>query len=200
MYTELDVLRGRKDIIINESYTAPVLQMSSLIGMPGVRHGFTTRLGGVSTGIYESMNMGLHLEDDRYKVMENYRRIGESIGINYRRISCPDQVHETNVLVCTEDDAGDGIIRERTHKEIDAQITNVKNLPLIVYAADCVPVLFYDPVSRVIGTAHAGWKGTVHGIAAKTVEKMHEVYGCLSENIYAFIGPSIGPDNYEVDI
>ena len=185
--------------ILNMEGPAPFLQVKGFLDLRGIKHGFTTRLGGVSTGIYESMNMGLHLEDDVNLVMENYKRIGESMGIDPMRISCPNQVHKDNILVVKEEDAGDGIARELTHFEIDAQITNVKDVPLIVYAADCVPILLADPVSRVVGSVHAGWRGTVSGIAAKTVNKMCEEFGCLPENIHAVIGPSIGPDNYEVD-
>ncbi|HBZ03954.1 MAG TPA: peptidoglycan editing factor PgeF [Lachnospiraceae bacterium] len=173
--------------------------MDGLSDINGIKYGFTTRLGGVSTGIYKSLNMGFYLGDDRENVLENYNRVGSAMDIDITRMSCPNQVHKSEVLVVTEEDAGDGITRELTHSEIDAQITNVKNLPLIVYTADCVPILFADPVSRVIGTSHAGWRGSVAGIAAKTVNKMKEVYGCLPENIIAIIGPSIGPDNYEVD-
>ena len=185
--------------IMNTETKAPIIQVPSFLELRGIKHGFTTRIGGVSKGIYKSLNLGIHLEDDRENVLENYRRVGEALGIDINRISCPDQVHKTNILVATEEDAGDGIARERTHFEIDAQITNVPNLPLIVYTADCVPILLADPVSRVVGTVHAGWRGTLAGIAAMTVEKMVEVYGCLPENIMAAIGPSIGPDNYEVD-
>ncbi len=186
-------------IYYNTEGEVPVYQIKALKDMPFIRHGFSTRLGGVSKGIYESMNLGLYVGDDRNFVLENYARFGRTLGIDYTRISAPDQVHKSNVLVVTEEDAGDGISKDKTHFDIDAQITNVKNIPLIVYSADCVPILLVDPVSRVIGTVHAGWRGTVDGIAAKTVEKMSEVYGCLPENIHAVIGPSIGPENYEVD-
>lgn len=192
-------LRNGSDRFLNVDGEVPFVELRGFKDLKCIRHGFTTRLGGVSTGIYESLNLGLHLEDDRTSVLENYRRLGKSIGIDYTRISCPNQVHKDNILVVTEEDAGDGIVRDLTHFEVDAQITNVRNIPLIVYTADCVPILLADPVSRVIASVHAGWRGTVAGIAAKTVEKMVEVYGCLPENIHAAIGPSIGPDNYEVD-
>ncbi len=178
---------------------APFIRVRGFDDMNGITAGFTTRLGGASRGAFSSLNLGINTDDNERAVMENYRRIGVSMGIDHTRISCTHQVHKSNVLVVTEEDAGDGIARPRTHFEIDAQVTNVKNLPLIVYTADCVPIILADPVSRAIGVAHAGWRGTVAGIAAKTVEKMVSEYGCLPENIHAAIGPSIGPDNYEVD-
>ena len=187
------------NISLNTNGEVPFIQIEGFSDVPLIQHGFSTRLGGVSEGIYESLNLGLRLEDDRTKVLENYRRLTKCMGIDHTRISAPDQVHKSNILIVTEEDAGDGISRNLTHFEIDAQITNVKNVPLIVYTADCVPILLADPVSRVIGTVHAGWRGTVAGIAAKTIEKMTETYGCMPENIKAIIGPSIGPENFEVD-
>ena len=197
--TNYQGIHSPHNIKLNTDGIAPFVEIEGFKDMSCIKHGFTTRFGGVSQGIYESLNMGIHLDDNIEDVKENYRRIGASIGIDPRRISAPNQVHKSNILVVTEEDAGDGIARDLTHFEIDAQITNVKNVPLIVYTADCVPILLADPVSKVIGSVHAGWRGTVDGIAAKTVEKMVEEYGCLPENIHAIIGPSIGPDNYEVD-
>ena len=192
-------IHSSNNIKLNTNSEVPFIEVEGFSEIPNIIHGFSTKLGGVSTGIYESLNLGLHLEDEEVKVLENYKRLGQSMGFDYKRISAPNQVHKTNILVVTEEDAGDGIARPLTHSEIDAQITNVKNVPLIVYTADCVPILMVDPISRVIATVHAGWRGTVEGIAAKTVEKMKEVYGCMPENIHAVIGPSIGPSNYEVD-
>lgn len=197
--TDFKGIHSPGNVRLNNKGQVPLVQVEGFLDMPFIKHGFTTRVGGVSKGIYESFNLGLHLDDNPEDVMENYKRLGNSLGIDYTRISAPNQVHKTNILVVTEEDAGDGISRELSHSEIDAQITNVKNVPLIVYSADCVPILLADPISRVIGSVHAGWRGTVDAIAAKTVEKMCEVYGCLPENIHAVIGPSIGPDNYEVD-
>ncbi len=192
-------INSKNNIFLNTEGTVPFIQSEGMKNLRAITHGFTTRLGGVSTGIYESLNMGLHLEDDREKVLENYRRLGVSMGFDHTRISAPNQVHKSNILLVTEEDAGDGISRDLTHFEIDAQITNVPGIPLIVYTADCVPILLADPISRVVASVHAGWRGTVQGIAAKTIEKMISEYGCLPENIRAFIGPSIGPENYEVD-
>ncbi len=187
------------NVTLNVEHDTPFVEIEGFKEMDFISHGFSTRLGGVSTGIYESMNLGIHLDDDKDLVIENYKRITEALGVDYKRISCPNQQHHDNILVVNEEDAGDGIIRDLTHNDVDAQITNVPSLPLIVYSADCVPILLADPVKKVIGSIHAGWRGTVMGIAAKTVKKMQEVYGCNPKDIRAAIGPCIGVDSYEVD-
>lgn len=188
-----------ENIIIDNSGRAPFIKLKGMDRFTGIRHGFSTRLGGVSKGIYESMNLGLKLDDEKENVLRNYEIFGESVGIDHTRISSPDQVHKAKVLVATEEDAGDGIVRPLTHFEVDAQVTNVKNLPLIVFGADCVPMIFYDPVHEAIGTAHGGWRGTVMRIAGNVIKTMKEEYGSDPGDIHVGIGPSIGPGNYEVD-
>ena len=192
-------INDKNNIYLNTDGEVPYVQSKAFSGLRGITHGYTTRLGGVSTGIYESLNLGFLVGDDAEPVMENYKRLAESAGFDYTRISTMYQQHTTNILDVKEEDAGDGISKERTHIGYDAQITNVPNIPLFVYSADCVPIILADPISRVVATVHSGWRGTVQGIGAKVVQKMIEDYGCLPENIYAFIGPSIGPENYEVD-
>ncbi len=192
-------INDKNNIYLNTDGEVPYVQSKAFSGLRGITHGYTTRLGGVSTGIYESLNLGFLVGDDAEPVMENYKRLAESAGFDYTRISTMYQQHTTNILDVKEEDAGDGISKERTHIGYDAQITNVPNIPLFVYSADCVPIILADPISRVVAAVHSGWRGTVQGIGAKVVQKMIEDYGCLPENIYAFIGPSIGPENYEVD-
>ena len=194
--SEIDRLNN---VTLNVEHDTPFVEIEGFRELSFITHGFSTRLGGVSEGIYESMNLGIHLDDDRDKVIENYRRLTSAIGVDYKRISCPNQQHHDNILVVKEADAGDGIARNLTHSDIDAQITDVAGLPLIVYSADCVPILLADPVKKVIGSVHAGWRGSVMGIAAKTVKKMQEVYGSEPKDIRAVIGPSIGIESYEVD-
>ena len=184
------------DVIMNP---VPYIKVRDFTGGERILHGFSTKLGGVSGGWFKSLNLGFKTDDSRENVISNYKLLGESMGFDYERLSLPDQVHDTKVIVVGKKDAGVGIVRENTHLGIDAQITNVKNLPLIVFTADCVPILLYDPIKEVIGTAHAGWRGTVNGIAAKTIKKMQDTYGCSPEDIRVAIGPSIGPDSYEVD-
>lgn len=197
--TKYTGINDKNNIYLNTDGEVPYVQSKAFSGLRGITHGYTTRLGGVSTGIYESLNLGFLVGDDAEPVMENYKRLAESAGFDYTRISTMYQQHTTNILDVKEEDAGDGISKERTHIGYDAQITNVPNIPLFVYSADCVPIILADPISRVVAAVHSGWRGTVQGIGAKVVQKMIEDYGCLPENIYAFIGPSIGPENYEVD-
>ncbi|HHW46573.1 MAG TPA: peptidoglycan editing factor PgeF [Clostridiales bacterium] len=164
-----------------------------------VTHAFSTRTGGVSTGIYSSMNLSFTLGDQEENVLENYQRFCGAIGIDYKRLVFANQTHKTEIRIATEQDAGKGIIKIRDYNDIDGLITNTRNLPLVTLYADCVPLLFLDPIKKVVGTSHAGWKGTVGQIGLKTVEKMREVFGCNPEDILVGIAPSIGPCCYEVD-
>lgn len=164
-----------------------------------VNHAFSTRLGGVSTGIYSSMNLSFTLGDSDQNVFENFRRFCGAIGVDHNRLVFAKQTHKTEIRVVTEQDAGKGIIKQRDYDDIDGIITNTRNLPLVTLYADCVPLLFCDPVKKVIGASHAGWKGTVGQIGLKTVEKMNETFGCNPADILVGIAPSIGPCCYEVD-
>lgn len=178
----------------------PFVRVTGFDSLSFVNYGYSTRLGGVSESYFREMNLGLKLGDDREKVIQNYKLISEAIGLSdYRRIVCPDQVHLTNIRHVTEELAGDGIEKPLSAKEIDGQITNVPGIPLIVYGADCVPLLFADPKKKVVGTAHGGWKGTAAGIAGKMIREMKEVYGCDPQDIFVAIGPSAGACCYEVD-
>ena len=156
-----------------------------------VIHGFSTRLGGVSQGPYASLNLGLGKEKENPdRTRENFSRFCEAVGADLDKLVCAKQVHLDQVRVVTADDAGKGVDRERDY-EADALITNVPGIPLAVFTADCTPILFYDPVKRVIGACHAGWRGTALGIAAKTVARMEEVYGCNAADLRCAIGPCI---------
>ncbi len=164
-----------------------------------VRHAFSTRLGGVSSGIYESMNLSFSLGDIHDNVLENYRIFCESAGIDYKRLVFSRQTHKDIVKVVTEADCGKGIIKARDYDDIDAIITNVPGVPLCTHYADCVPIFFLDPVKKAIGMAHAGWRGTAAEIVLKTVQKMEQVFGCDPKNVLAGIAPSIGRCCFEVD-
>lgn len=165
---------------------------------PGVKHGFSTKLGGVSTGVYESMNLGFGRGDSDDNVYENYKRMANALDMSMDRMCLSHQTHTTNVAIIKESHAGNGIVRPNEFHDIDGMITNVKNLPLVTFYADCVPLFLYDPVKEVIGLSHSGWRGTVGKIGKITVEKMNAEFGCQPTDILCAIGPSICKDCYEV--
>lgn len=163
-----------------------------------VRHGISTRQGGVSEGIYSTMNLSFTRGDEEERVIENYRRIGAAIGAAPERMVGSQQTHTTNVRTVTEEDAGKGIVRPRDYADVDGLMTNVPGICLVTYYADCVPLLFVDPVKKAIASSHSGWRGTVHKMGRVTVEAMQRQYGSRPEDIVAAIGPSICQACYEV--
>lgn len=183
---------------IKEVDHVPVLQYPLLNATKVVCHGISTREGGVSEGIYRSMNLSFSRGDQQENVMENYRRIAKTLGVSVENIVCSAQTHTTNVKIVTEKDAGKGVTREKDYTDVDGLITNVPGLCLATFYADCVPLLFVDPVKRVIAASHSGWRGTVGRIGKVTIEKMKDEFGCKPEQIYAAVGPSICQDCYEV--
>ena len=183
---------------LKEKNHVPYIQFKNLSATGIVKHGFSTRKGGVSTGIFSSMNLNFKRGDDPDAVMENYRRIAAALDIRVEDMVLSDQTHTTNVRVITEEDRGKGILKPQDYRDVDGMITNVPGLVLVTSYADCVPLYFVDPVRKAIGLSHSGWKGTVGHIGQKTVWKMHEVYGSEPKDIVAAIGPSICQSCYEV--
>ena len=163
-------------------------EVSSLIGVP---HCFTTRLGGVSTGYLESLNLGIHRGDDPANVLENYRILGAAVGFAPEQTVFTRQTHTDIVRAVDGNNRGEGLFRD-VEPECDALVTNTPGLALCAFTADCTPILLHDPVTGAVGAVHAGWRGTVAGIAAKTVEAMVREYGAKPGNIRAAIGPNIG--------
>lgn len=183
---------------LKEKNHVPYIQFKNLSATGIVKHGFSTRKGGVSTGIFSSMNLNFKRGDDPDAVMENYRRIAAALDMRVEDMVLSDQTHTTNVRVITEEDRGKGILKPQDYRDVDGMITNVPGLVLVTSYADCVPLYFVDPVRKAIGLSHSGWKGTVGHIGQKTVWKMHEVYGSEPKDIVAAIGPSICQSCYEV--
>ena len=183
---------------VNEKEGVTFLTYPVFEEMPEIVHGFSTRLGGVSEGIYSSMNLSFTRGDKDEAVKENYRRIAAAIGFEMESIVTSDQTHTANVRRITEEDRGNGITKPRPYKDVDGMITNVPGIVLATFYADCVPLYFVDPVHKAIGLSHSGWRGTVAKIGKVTVEKMREEYGTKPEEIYAAVGPSICQDCYEV--
>lgn len=176
----------------------PYLSFGLLEESGMVKHCFTTREGGVSEGIFSSLNLSFTRGDREEAVRENFRRVSEAFEIPMERFVFTDQTHTDHVRVVTAEDAGKGLTRQRDYTDVDALITNEPGLMLSAFFADCVPLYFVDPLHRAIGLAHSGWRGTVAGIGAKTIEKMTEVYGSRPQDLLCAIGPSICRDCYEV--
>ena len=164
-----------------------------------VKHAFTTRLGGVSEGMYGEMNMSFTNGDRREAVLQNYKLIFEAIGADVNKAVLSHQTHTNNVRIVSEDDIGKGIFKDRDYDDVDGLITNIPGVSLVTQYADCTPLLFCDPVKKVVATSHAGWRGTASEIGRITVEKMQNHFGSDPSDIIAAIGPSIGQCCYEVD-
>ena len=160
-----------------------------------VPHCFTTRLGGVSTGTLESLNIGMHRGDTEENVAENYGILGKTIGFDPKNLVLTWQIHTDVVRRVTKaDHAG---FDHRGYPQCDGLITN--GTALVVFTADCTPILFHDPVSGAVGACHAGWRGTAADIAGKTVAAMCREFGCLPGNVSAAIGPNLGACCFETD-
>lgn len=164
-----------------------------------VSHAFTTRLGGVSDGMYSSLNMSFSNGDKYENVLENYRRMCSIIDVDINKVTLSRQTHTNNVKIITNEDIGKGLSKERDYDDVDGLITNIPGVCLVTHYADCTPLLFCDPVKRIVATSHAGWRGTASEIGKVTVEKMQQVFGCSPKDIIAAIGPSICKNCYEVD-
>ena len=162
-------------------------------GKHGVRLVFTTRRGGVSTGPYAELNLGMSAGDDPARVTENRRLLCDTLGLDVNRLSIVKQVHSDRVVVVDEIRDSDSPVIEA-----DAQVTAAPGIPLFGLFADCLAVYLYDPAHGVIGLAHAGWRGTVAGIAGKTVAVMTERFGTRPEHCHAALAPAAGPCCYEV--
>jgi YfiH family protein len=157
-------------------------------------HACFTRLGGVSEGQWSSLNLGSTVGDDPRTVQENHRRIFDAFGITRAQVVSPYQVHGRNVVRVTARDGGSVI------PATDALITDRPGVALLLRFADCTPVLFYDPVQRAVGLAHAGWRGVAAGVAATTVQAMGAAFGTRAADVWAGIGPTIGPLHYSVGV
>ncbi|MEY8390317.1 peptidoglycan editing factor PgeF [Lachnospiraceae bacterium 45-W7] len=171
----------------------PLLEQTGM-----VKHCFTTRQGGVSQGIFKSLNLSFTRGDDREAVEENFRRVSQVLGTRYEDFVLTDQTHTTNVRRVGKEDAGKGITRERDYTDVDGLITNEPGLVLSTFYADCVPLYFADTKNRAIGLSHSGWRGTVGRMGRATLEAMRREFGTKPEEVICAIGPSICQDCYEV--
>ncbi|MCL4458339.1 MAG: peptidoglycan editing factor PgeF [Chloroflexi bacterium] len=175
------------------------LQFENLVRYKEIIHAISTRHGGVSNGIYRSLNMSFSVGDATDNVVSNRAILCRALNIPAEAIVVPQLAHSCNVAVVSSNDKGQGALRGGTGIPVsDALITDSPGLFLLITFADCVPLLFYDPVKRAVGLAHAGWKGTVNQIARHVVGKMTQDFGTDPADLIIGIGPSIGPCCYEV--
>ncbi len=163
-----------------------------------VPHCFTTRLGGVSTGYLNSLNIGMHRGDAPENVAKNHEILADALGYDVKKTVLSHQVHSDVVRVVTEKDCLG--FDHHQQPECDGIITNTPGLALVVFTADCTPILLHDPVTGAVGAVHAGWRGTAMDIAGKAVGAMVSAFGCSPENIRAAIGPNISFCCFETDV
>lgn len=165
-----------------------------------VNHAISSRLGGVSDQPFKSMNLAMHNGDIIEKVIDNRKLFCNAIEINYHNIVTAEQIHGDHIVYVNEEHIGKGSVSyEDAIKGTDALITNCRNVPLMLFFADCVPVIIVDPIKKAIAVSHAGWKGTVKKIAQKTILAMEKNFQTQSQDCLIGIGPSIGQCCYEVD-
>lgn len=163
-----------------------------------VKHLFSTRLGGVSEGIFSSMNFSFTRGDEKEAVVENYRRIARVLDCDPEDFVCSDQTHTTNIRLVTRADGGKGIFTPKDYTDVDGLITQEPGLMLVTFYADCVPLYFLDPVHKAVGLAHSGWRGTVNRMGRAMVRAMGEAFDTNPKDLLVAIGPSICQDCYEV--
>ncbi len=176
-----------------EFYTFDIFEKTGL-----VEHMFSTKIGGVSEGCFESLDLSYTRGDDAERVTENFTRAAAAIGSDIKNITIARQTHETNIRLMDENDRGRGVTKERYPESYDAIMTDKKGVMLVTLHADCVPVYFVDTNKKAVALAHAGWRGTVEKIAEKTVLKMMAEFGSCPEDILVGIGPSISKCCFEV--
>ena len=183
---------------IQNDYNGVVYHTSTTMDHPGLIHGFSTRLGGVSQGHFASLNLrGSGPDPDTPEnVRENYRRFCAALGADLPGLVLSKQVHQDTVRHVTADDAGKGLLRPVDYTA-DALVTNVPGISLMVFSADCTILLLHDPVSGSIGAVHAGWRGTALDLPAKAVAEMGRLFGAKPENIRVAMGAAIGQCCFE---
>ena len=195
----LDIRYKNHDQVFREvEKETPFLEYPLLSDTGIVRHGFSTRLGGVSEGCFSSMNLSFGRGDEEEAVRENFRRMASAIQVRCEDMVFSRQTHTTNVRVVTEEDRGMGFLRPTEFQDVDGMVTNIPGICLVTFYADCVPLFFVDPVKKAIGLSHSGWRGTAGKIGKETVELMERQFGSDPADILAAIGPSICQECYEV--
>ncbi|PIQ27796.1 peptidoglycan editing factor PgeF [bacterium (Candidatus Blackallbacteria) CG17_big_fil_post_rev_8_21_14_2_50_48_46] len=178
------------------------LQNPAWLNISGLRHGFSTRAGGVSEAPYASLNLKYPTgqETEAYEaVLENRRRLGAGLSMNIERLVACRQCHGAGLYTVKAEDAGRGAFsQEEGIADTDGLITAETDLPLLIQVADCLPILLVEPVAHVIGAVHAGWRGTQAQILRRVIERMQAEFGAQADRIQVAIGPGIGFEQFEV--
>lgn len=186
-------------MIQKEAGSLPLWFFQNLLQYQEIQHFVSSRAGGFSHRPYDSLNLGFHVGDNQETVLKNRQQLALSVGIPLDNFTFARQVHGSNVKIITEDLRGSGAHQESTAiSDADALVTNVTHICLMVLHADCVPFLFFDTKRKVIGVAHAGWRGTLRMVVQNTIKIFMEKFCCSPNNILVGIGPSIGPCCYEI--
>lgn len=206
LHREKFYFREEKECRLECDGEAPVIHFRALDALPGVKAGFSTRFGGVSSGELGELNLGFGRGDDPVAVQRNYQVFCGSMGIQTGQLVLSDQVHGTELACVSREDTCAGKGENPTEPcqvrknltAVDGLLTGEKGVCLVTAYADCVPLFFYDPGRGCIASSHSGWRGTAAGMGRRTVEKMEQYYGCRREEIVAVVGPSICQSCYEV--
>lgn len=194
-----DVIKIR-EVFDGNSRRVPLLYYPLLEETGMVKHCFTTREGGVSKGIYATLNLSFTRGDKDEDVRKNYEILARALDVDLHKFVFTDQTHTTNVRVVTKEDAGKGLTCPMDYHDIDGLVTNVPGLVLSTFFADCTPLYFLDPVHKAIGMSHSGWRGTVGRIGKNTLDTMRDAYGTRPEDVLCAIGPSICQECYEIGL
>lgn len=189
---------GEMELVIAENGVG-LLQFPRFRREACLRHAFSTRIGGVSDMPYAAMNLGFARGDSEENVVRNYQLFAEALGIDAEAMTAGAQDHQVNIRRVGAAERGTGIWKPKDMESVDGLCTDDPAAALVIYAADCVPLYYYDKKHRAIGLAHAGWKGTAAGMAMEMVKKMHREYGTDPPDLLVGIGPSIGKNCFEVD-
>ncbi len=174
------------------------IQFPKLLECDCIRHVFSTRHGGVSVGDAATMNLSFNKDTDDRNVYKNFEILCSAVGINTENLVLSHQTHTNNVVTVNGTHRGTGYTKP-PFCDVDGMVTNTPNVALVTQYADCTPLVFCDPVKRVVATSHAGWRGTVKLIGKCTVDKMVSEFNCDHKDIIVGIGPNIGQCCYEVD-
>ena len=175
---------AREQVNINQKNRVCYLTFPALEQTGMVSHAFSTRIGGVSEGIFSTMNFGFTRGDNPAHVLENYQRMANVLDVDMEKMVLSYQTHTTNVRRVTEEDLGKGVVYPRDYRDVDGLITDIPGVTLVTFYADCVPLYLLDPVHCAIGLSHSGWRGTVHRMGKATLDEMEKAFGTNASDVH----------------